>query len=154
MALSIVHGSNCARILGFYEKLTTHLQLLETTEKLNTSQGYLRNMLDELHQIWSDFVKLDKYWQQLGFPKPVDVLRQCVKRNPVTEAGKTDHQFENKKFQNTSTKCHILKVYLLLRPGTQGRWPCRIQGSSQKKADSDFKEVVFQRSKVWSLRSS
>ena len=57
-------------------------------EKRNTNQGYLRNMLNKLHQIWSDFAKLDEDWQQLDFPKPIDVLGQSVKRKPVTEAEK------------------------------------------------------------------
>ena len=47
----------------------------------------MRNMPDKLPQIWSDLGKPDGDWQKWDFPKPIDVLRQCVKRNPVTEAG-------------------------------------------------------------------
>ena len=51
MSLPIVHGGNLTRILEFYEKLLTRLQSLEIMEKLNTSEGYMRNMLDKLPQI-------------------------------------------------------------------------------------------------------
>ena len=66
--LPIVHGSNLIHIHEFYERLLTHVQSLETIEKLNTIEGYVRNTLDKLPQIRSELVRLDGEWQQWDFP--------------------------------------------------------------------------------------
>ena len=47
MALPLVYGGNPTRILEFYEKLVTHVQLLEKIEK-RTNEEYVRDMLDIL----------------------------------------------------------------------------------------------------------
>ena len=48
MALPMVYGGNTTRILEFYQKLVTHVQLLEKLGKCNTNKEYVKYMLDTL----------------------------------------------------------------------------------------------------------
>ena len=111
MTLPIVHASNPIRILEFYEKLLTHVQCLETMGKVNTIEGYVRNTLDKLPKIRSDLVRLDGEWRQWDFPKLIEALKPCVKKNSVTETGKEKPPIQREKNFNacqqnvTNWKC-------------------------------------------------
>ena len=63
MALPTVYGINPIRIHEFYQKLLKLVQSLETMGKLNTIERYVRNTLDKLPKIQSDFLRLYGEWQ-------------------------------------------------------------------------------------------
>ena len=104
ITLPIVHDSNPIRIHECYKKLMTHVQSLETMGKPNQIEGHVRNTLDKLPQILSDFVRPDGVWQQSDFSKLIDALRQWVERNPVTETGKEKGTIRSVKNFNTHRK--------------------------------------------------
>ena len=72
--------------------------------KPNQIEGHVRNTLDKLPQILSDFVRPDGVWQQSDFSKLIDALRQWVERNPVTETGKEKGTIRSVKNFNTHRK--------------------------------------------------
>ena len=63
-SLPIIPNFNTNRIHEFYEKLMISVQALETMNKLNEINGYMRLTLDKLSGIRADLVRLDDNWQE------------------------------------------------------------------------------------------
>ena len=83
MNLPTINNANTTKIHDFYETLVRHTQALETMGKLNSVNGYARNILDRLPGIRSDLVRDDEYWKDWNFPELVESLRKWTERNPV-----------------------------------------------------------------------
>ena len=83
IGLSTVHGGHPAKIHDFYEKLTSHIQVLETMGKVNEIGGFVRATLDKLPGIRADLVRLDDNWQEWGFAELIESLRKWCDRNPI-----------------------------------------------------------------------
>ena len=64
IGLSAIHGVDPAKIHEFHEKLTSHIQVLETMEKIKEIGGFVRGTLDKLPDIRADLVRLDDNWQE------------------------------------------------------------------------------------------
>ena len=64
MNLPTIQNCRLEKIHEFYEKLTSHIQALQTSRKLNEINGYERNTLNKLAVIRADFVRTDDDWQE------------------------------------------------------------------------------------------
>ena len=84
IGLSMVHDAHPAKIHDFCEKLTSHIQVLETMGKVKEIRGFVRVTLDKLPGIRADLVRLDDDWQDWGFPELIKSLRKWCDRNPIT----------------------------------------------------------------------
>ena len=84
IGLSMVHDAHPAKIHDFCEKLTSHIQVLETMGKVKEIRGFVRATLDKLPGIRADLVRLDDDWQDWGFPELIESLRKWCDRNPIT----------------------------------------------------------------------
>ena len=83
IGLSTIHGVDPAKIHEFHEKLTSHIQVLETMGKIKEIGGFVRGTLDKLPDIRADLVLLDDNWQEWGFPELIESLRKWCDRNPI-----------------------------------------------------------------------
>ena len=83
IGLSTIHGVDTAKIHVFHEKLTSHIQVLETMGKVKEIGGFVRATLDKLPDIRADLVRLDDDWQEWGFPELIESLRKWCDRNPI-----------------------------------------------------------------------
>ena len=83
MGLSVITGTNPARIWEFYEKLVTNTQTLESMGNEKEFRGYVRLTLDKLSRIRANLVTLGDDWQEWGFPQLVEALQKWCERNPV-----------------------------------------------------------------------
>lgn len=83
IGLSTIHGVDPAKIHEFHEKLTSHIQVLETMGKVKEIGGFVCATLDKLPDIRADLVRLDDNWQDWGFPEPIESLRKWCDRNPI-----------------------------------------------------------------------
>ena len=83
IGLSTIHGVDPAKIHEFHEKLTSHIQVLETMGKVKEIGGFVRATLDKLPDIRADLVRLDDDWQEWGFPELIESLRKWCSRNPI-----------------------------------------------------------------------
>lgn len=83
IGLSTIHGVDPAKIHEFHEKLTSHIQVLETMGKVKEIGGFVRATLDKLSDIRADLVRLDDDWQEWGFPELIESLRKWCSRNPI-----------------------------------------------------------------------
>ena len=83
IGLSTITGTRPAPIQEFYEKLTSHVQVLETMGKIKEIHGFARTTLDKLPGIRADLVRLDDNWQEWGFSELIESLRRWCDRNPV-----------------------------------------------------------------------
>ena len=81
--LSTIHGVDPAKIHEFHEKLTSHIQVLETMGKVKEIGGFMRATLDKLPDIRADLVHLDDDWQEWGFPELIESLRKWCSCNPI-----------------------------------------------------------------------
>ena len=59
IGFSIIHGMHPAKIHEFFEKLTSHIQVLQTMGKVKEISGFVRATLDKLPDIRADLVRLD-----------------------------------------------------------------------------------------------
>ena len=75
IALPTIKGSQPTRIHGFYEKLATNIQALDTMGKIKEINGYVRVTLDKLPGIRADVVRLDDNSQDWGFSQMLEALR-------------------------------------------------------------------------------
>ena len=79
-----VHNSWCGSSLNsFHEKLTSHIQVLETMGKVKEIGGFVRATLDKLPDIRADLVHLDDNWQEWGFPELIESLRKWCDCKPI-----------------------------------------------------------------------
>lgn len=83
IGLSTIHGVDPAKIHEFHEKLTSHIQVLETMGKVKEIGGFVRATLDKLPDIRADLVRLDDDWQKWGFPELIESFRKWCSRNPI-----------------------------------------------------------------------
>lgn len=83
IGLSTIHGVDPAKIHEFHEKLTSHIQVLETMGKVKEIGGFVRATLDKLPDIRADLVRLDDDWQEWGFPELIESFRKWCSRNPI-----------------------------------------------------------------------
>ena len=84
IGLSTIHGVDPAKIHEFHEKLTSHIQVLETMGKIKEIGGFVRGTLDKLPDFRADVVRLDDdNWQEWGFPELIESLRKWCDRNPI-----------------------------------------------------------------------
>ena len=84
-SLPLIKGGNAAKIQEFYEKLLISVQALESMGKLGEIKGLTRGTLDKLEGIRADLVRTDDNWQEWGFPKLVNALKQWTERNPSSQ---------------------------------------------------------------------
>ena len=63
MALPTINNTNPYKIHGFYKRLVTHINTLDTMDKLKEINGYVRFTLDKLCGIRADLVRTDDNWQ-------------------------------------------------------------------------------------------
>ena len=84
-SLPLIKGGNAANIQEFYEKLLISVQALESMGKLGEIKGLTRGTLDKLEGIRADLVRTDDNWQEWGFPKLVNALKQWTERNPSSQ---------------------------------------------------------------------
>ncbi|XP_044185053.1 uncharacterized protein LOC122965145 [Acropora millepora] len=84
IGLSTIHGVDAAKIHEFHEKLTSHIQVLETMGKAKEIGGFVRATLDKLPDIRADLIRLDDDWQEWGFPELIESLRKWCDRNPIS----------------------------------------------------------------------
>ena len=63
MALPTINNTNPYKIHGFYKRLVTHINTLDTMDKLKEINGYVRFTLDKLCRIRADLVRTDDNWQ-------------------------------------------------------------------------------------------
>ena len=84
IGLSKIHGVDPAKIHEFHEKLTHHIQVLETMGKAKEIGGLMRATFDKLPDIRADLVRLDDDWQKWGFPELIEALRKLCSRNPIS----------------------------------------------------------------------
>ena len=83
IGLSTIHGVDSAKIHEFHEKLTRHIQVLETMGKVKEIGGFVRATLDKLPDIRADLVRLDDNWQEWGFPELIESLRKWCDHDPI-----------------------------------------------------------------------
>ena len=69
MGLSVITGTNPAKICEFYEKLVTNTRTLESMGNEKTFRGYVRLTLDKLSRIRANLVTLGDDWREWGFPQ-------------------------------------------------------------------------------------
>ena len=81
IGLSTIHGVDPAKIHELHEKLTSHVQVLETMGQAKEIGGFVRATLDELPDIRADLARLDDDRQELRFP---EALRKWCDRNPIS----------------------------------------------------------------------
>ena len=67
----------------FYEKLVYCVQSLETLEKLNEVNGYVRLILNKLSGIRGDLVRTEPEWKKWSFTELVAALLAWTERNPI-----------------------------------------------------------------------
>jgi len=84
IGLSAIHGVDPAKIHEFHEKLTSHIQVLETMGKAKEIGGFVRATLDKIPDIRADLVRLDDDWQEWRFPELIESLRKWCDRNPIS----------------------------------------------------------------------
>ena len=92
--LPTVTGTNPQKVHEFFERLTSHVQALETLGKVKSINGYVRLLLDRLPGVWSDLVRSDENWTDGEFPHLVEALRRWTERNPVHNKRKDKHLLE------------------------------------------------------------
>ena len=110
MSLQSVNGANPVKIHEFYEKLVTHVQILETMGKLNEIAGYVRITLDKLPGIRADLVRMDDDWQEWGFSQLIEALRKWCERNPVQSSGSKHDDCTNERSSNQQRRERIYQV--------------------------------------------
>ena len=84
MDLPTVNGTHPSKVNEFYETLLKNVQALETMGKLESVNGYVRNVLDRLPGIRSELVRDDDDWHEWKFPDLVESLRKWTQRNPTS----------------------------------------------------------------------
>ena len=109
MMLPTITNTSSSKIKGFFEKLITSVQALETMGKLQDIKGYVRMTLDKLPGIRADLVRMDDEWKTWGFPQLVEALRKWTERNPVADdgganGGAADKQAKRDRQMNTKSK--------------------------------------------------
>ena len=118
IALPTISGAQPHKIHEFFEKLRYSVQSLETLEKLNSVNGYVRITLNKLPGIRGDLVRADPEWKQWSFVELVEALRKWTERNPVEATKQSDgghwkhrdkpskvFQTQQKKGQRRSNTC-------------------------------------------------
>ena len=60
MELPTITGTNPQKVHEFFERLTTHVQALETLGKVKSIKGYVRLLLDRLPGVRFDLVRSDE----------------------------------------------------------------------------------------------
>ena len=96
MELPTITGTNPQKVHEFFERLTTHVQALETLGKVKSINGYVRLLLDRLPGVRSDLVRSDENWTDWEFPHLVEALRRWTERNPVHDEKRDKHLLERK----------------------------------------------------------
>ena len=84
IGLSTIHDVDPAITHELHEKLTSHIQVLETIGKAREIRRFVHAALDKLPDIRADLVCLDDDWQEWGFPELVESLRKWYNRNPIS----------------------------------------------------------------------
>ena len=98
--LQPINNANPGKINEFYEKLTTHVQVLETMGKIKSINGYVRVLVDKLSEVTADLVRNDENWKEWEFPEWA--FRRWAERNivsteymtPRSQIYQTDQTFE------------------------------------------------------------
>ena len=75
----------------FYEKLVYCVQSLETLEKLNEVNGYVRLTLNKLSGIRGDLVRTEPEWKKWSFTELVAALLAWTERNPIETKPRERH---------------------------------------------------------------
>ena len=135
MQLPTINGTNLQKINEFYENLITHVNTLDTMNKLQNINGYVRFSLDKLTGIRGDLIRTDDNWKNLEFPELVKALRKWTERNPAN----VDQHRELPK------KDRLLQA----RQGQQKKRECVYCGSeSHRVFDCDKVKDLFERQKI------
>ena len=83
IGLSTIHGVDPTKIHESHEKLTSHIQVLETMGKVKEIGRFMCATLNKLPDILADLVGLDDDWQEWGFPELIESLRKWCDHNPI-----------------------------------------------------------------------
>ena len=149
MSLQSVNGANPVKIHEFYEKLVTHVQILETMGKLNEIAGYVRITLDKLPGIRADLVRMDDDWQEWGFSQLIEALRKWCERNPVQSSGSKHDNCPNERSCNQQRRERIYQV-------KQREWKPRscvyCEATDHRSSDCNKVTSVTERKKQLSLK--
>ena len=94
MELPTITGTNPQKVHEFFERLTTHVQALETLGQVKSINGYIRLLLDRLPGVQSDLVRSDENCADWEFPHLVEALRRWTERNPVHDEKRDKHLLE------------------------------------------------------------
>ncbi|XP_028414337.1 uncharacterized protein LOC114537496 [Dendronephthya gigantea] len=86
MDLPHISNVNVKRIHEFSEKLMNCVQSLQTLGKLQQVEGNVAMTLDKLPAIRGDLVRTDQGWENWGYDKLAEALRQWTRRNPIDKA--------------------------------------------------------------------
>ena len=76
MFLPIITQNNVIKIHDFFEKLVSHLQVLNTMRKLKEINGYVRMTFDKLPAICVDLVRINGDWQEWDFGQFIEALKK------------------------------------------------------------------------------
>ena len=83
MNLPTIQNYQLEKIHEFYDKLSSHIQVLQTLGKLNEINGSVRNTLNKLAVIRADLVRTNDEWQEWDISRFVETLRKWTERNPI-----------------------------------------------------------------------
>ena len=146
ISLPIIHGTQPAKILDFFEKLVTSIQTLETMGKLKEVNGYARTTLDKLPGIRADLVRTDDDWQEWGFPQFVEALRKWCERNPAQSDERSKHYGQQKrdKVFHTNEKAGKARGCVYCDSQEHKSAECdKIKGVAERKKHLSTKKLCF-----------
>ena len=83
MNLPTIQNYQLEKIHEFYDKPTSHIQVLQTLGKLNETNGSVRNKLNTLAVIRADLVRTHDEWQEWDISRFVETLHKWMERNTV-----------------------------------------------------------------------
>ena len=99
ISLPVINNSNPGRIHSFYKNLVTSAQSLESMDRLQNINGFVKHTLDKMSGIRSELVRSDNKWQEWTYVGLVEALKKWTERNPVqsTETS-TENNLKRERF--------------------------------------------------------
>lgn len=96
-----IRGTNHDRIQGFYDKLGSNFDSLQTLGEGDKVQGFIMNTLNKLPHVKPDLVRVDNKWEEWNMEALITVLQAWLRRNKSEDSPKTpvDHQKRERKNQ-------------------------------------------------------
>ena len=102
--LPTVTSTRPEKIHPFYEKLVYCVQLLETLEKIQEVNGYVRLTLNKLPGIRGDLVRTDLKWKDWTFPDLVKAIFAWTERNPIEPKSNSERKDATRIYQTHQTE--------------------------------------------------